>query len=258
MKKLNISETKVNVSIGAFSGPMDLLLSLVSQHKIDIWEISVSQIADEYLKHVTSIEWPDIEEAASFLVMAATLLYIKAKALLPQEKKESDEGEESTENVEMELLRNLVEYKRYKEASEFFRVQIDHWSCSFLRDTSSDLRLLERKQKFMGNPLEKTTAQDLMNAAIEAFESLEETFSAVPKVSIPIAEQMVSIMSSLKVRKRVSLSDFVEKDNLRDSKTSTLLAMLELIKINKLSASQTSMFGEIWMSALDNSGGEPA
>ena len=97
-----------------------------------------------------------------------------------------------------------------------------------------------------------------MNAAIEAFESLEETFSAVPKVSIPIAEQMVSIMSSLKVRKRVSLSDFVEKDNLRDSKTSTLLAMLELIKINKLSASQTSMFGEIWMSALDNSGGEPA
>ena len=127
-----------------------------------------------------------------------------------------------------------------------------------MRDISSDLRLSERKQRFSGNPLEKTTAQDLMNAAIEAFESLEETFSAVPKVSIPIAEQMVSIMSSLKVRKRVSLSDFVEKDNLRDSKTSTLLAMLELIKINKLSASQTSMFGEIWMSALDNSGGEPA
>jgi len=257
MNKLNTLQTKVNVNINAFSGPMDLLLSLVTQQKIDILDVSVAQIADAYLKHVTSIEWPDIEEAASFLVMAATLLYIKSKSLLPQEKKKDNEEEVNVQDVEKELLRNLMEYKKYKEVSSFFHMKEADWRGSFLKDAFLESRLFAKKRKkFKGNPLDNVTPHDLLKAAILAFESVEEPFTAVPKVSIPIAEQMISILSSVKIKKRVSLSDFIQKDNVRDSKTSTLLAMLELIKVNKISAFQTSMFGEIWMSASDDCGGE--
>ncbi|HWR61046.1 MAG TPA: segregation/condensation protein A [Clostridia bacterium] len=105
----------ISVKLQAFEGPLDLLLHLIEKAEVDIYDIPVAEITDQYLQYISMLEMHDLEVSSEFLVMAATLLEIKSKMLLPKPKKE-DSGDEAIDPRE-ELVQKLIEYKRYKEAS---------------------------------------------------------------------------------------------------------------------------------------------
>ena len=106
---------KYEVKLNNFDGPLDLLLQLISKAKIEIKDIFVSEITDQYLRYLAETDMDDLENSSEFLEMAATLLYIKSRALLPRIKEESDEDPEG------ELIARLEEYRRYREAAEEMR-----------------------------------------------------------------------------------------------------------------------------------------
>ncbi|KUO73674.1 MAG: hypothetical protein APF77_22925 [Clostridia bacterium BRH_c25] len=105
----------INVKLHAFEGPLDLLLHLIEKAEVDIYDIPIAEITDQYLKYISMMEIHDLEVSSEFLVMAATLLEIKSKMLLPKPKKEED-GADAIDPRE-ELIQKLIEYKKYKEAS---------------------------------------------------------------------------------------------------------------------------------------------
>ena len=108
---------KLSFKLEVFEGPLDLLLFLIQKNKVSIYDIPVSIITEQYMEYLKLMETNDLEISSEFLVMAARLLYIKSKMLLP--KHEELEGEEE-EDPRQELIQNLVEYKKYKEVSKFF------------------------------------------------------------------------------------------------------------------------------------------
>jgi len=118
----------MKVETSVFSGPLDLMLSLIEKREIDICEVSISEIADDYLEHVASMEWLDIDQAAEFLVIAATLLYIKVKALLPEEELAEGLGidEDELPDPGAELVLRLIEYRRYRDAARVMRSLESH------------------------------------------------------------------------------------------------------------------------------------
>ena len=109
--------SELSFKLEIFEGPLDLLLFLIQKNKVNIYDIPISLITEQYLKHLEEMEKHDLEISSEFLVMAARLLYIKSKMLLP--KHEELESEEE-EDPRQELIQNLVEYKKYKEVSHFF------------------------------------------------------------------------------------------------------------------------------------------
>ena len=120
------SNEDMKVEAAGFSGPLDLLLTLIERREIDICQVSIAQIADDYLEHVLSMEWLDIDEAAEFLVLAATLLYIKVRALLPENERDHEALELSADGADEPdpgelLVARLIEYRRFRDAARALR-----------------------------------------------------------------------------------------------------------------------------------------
>ena len=248
-----ISQNVHHVKTEVFSGPLDLLLTLIERKEVDIYKVSLSEIMDEYLEYITSVEWPDIEEAAGFLVIAATLLQIKAKSLLPQARiKQGEEEEEEGVDPELELLRLLIDYKKFKDASVYLKELYEDGSRRYTRWVELD----QIRLKYIGNPLEDVTKEQLFEIIVAVSETFDEEFRAIPKITIPIAEKMAELIASLKVKKKVAFSEFVDDANIKETSTVTLVALLELIKNNRLRATQTGLFKEIWISAKGDDSNE--
>lgn len=119
------------VKLEAFTGPMDLLLHLIRKHQINIYDIPVALIAQQYLEYLSMMKTLNLSLAGEFLVMAATLLYIKSRMLLPKEEKPETEDEEG-QDPRAELVRQLVEYERFKEAAGSLVIRERLWRESFL------------------------------------------------------------------------------------------------------------------------------
>lgn len=233
----------LNVSTSSFTGPFDLLLSLIERREIDICSISIFEITDEYLQYVTTVEWPDLEEAASFLLIAATLLYIKSKSLLPAHKTESEDTEEDAIDTEIELLNKIIEYKKFKNASLSFKDLIEKESLRFARFTIDE----PSKRKLIGNPLEGIGVDNLLDYVKIALKSDEAEISAIPKISIPVAEKIAEIISQLKLKKRLGFSELLDPVDNHRSAVASLLALTQMIKDGKARANQIGLFSEIWI-----------
>lgn len=230
------------VKLDLFEGPLDLLLHLVQKSKIEIADISMATITEQYLDYLDRMRDFDVEIASEFLVMASTLLLIKSRALLPG----PDDLGEDNEDPEQELRKRLEEYKKYKEISQKLREREERYSNIYHKLPEELIDENEKKNKILvdGNP------HDLIKVLIRLLKNERSTIFR--ERVYPIRRQAVTIQQRIReLRKLFSITSecrftelFRDKYD-RSNIIITFLALLEMLKDNQISIYQNKQFGEI-------------
>jgi len=229
------------IKLDLFEGPLDLLLYLVKKDHLNIYDIPIAKVTDQYLSYLELMRMLDLNVAGEFLVMAATLLAIKSKMLLPAE-----EGEGQAEEVDprAELVERLLEYERFKQIAEDLRQKEVSQQDVFKRSKAQDLNELpepEVKEIYF-----EASIFDLINAFTKALQDVpKEVFYEVIKDEFTIEEKVHKILHLLLVKDSVGLSDLFEEAKNKIEIVVTFLAILELIRLKEIVARQKELFDEI-------------
>lgn len=233
---------RFNVKIDVFEGPLELLLHLVREHKLDIHDIPVAFITDQYLKYVELLKKLNINLASEYLVMASYLVYIKSRTLLPRTEDEAEE--EDPEVLRQELQRQLIEYQKFKKISQVFRNAEEEQSWLYTR--GADPLLLEDDEE-EETPKLQVTMFDLISAMQHLIESIgEEGIHLVDIDELEVADMRTRLLDTLEsAGKEGVLFHSLFQTRRPLEVVATFLALLELIKGNLVVAQQASNFGEI-------------
>ncbi len=227
----------INVQLEVYEGPLDLLLHLIKKNEVGITDISISAITEQYLATLEMMSSLSLDVAGEFLVMAATLIHIKSSMLLPLE--EGDEDEEEEGDPREELIRRLSDYQRYKEAA----LELEGREVLY-RDVF--VRLSESRQKMEAGEIERVSLFDLLSAFRRVLERFpEEGVHIVEVEKISVHERMNLLLDCLRRSTRVVFQALFEGVNSRMEFVVTFLAMLELIKLRAIRATQEESGGSI-------------
>lgn len=235
------------IRLDVFQGPLDLLLHLIEKNEIDIYNIPIALITDQYLRYIHTIQMLNLEVVGDFLVMAATLMQIKAKMLLPQSIFSEDENLED-EDPRLELAYKLIEYKKIKEASLSLQVLEDQQLKIYTRTGGefSDLKVVPD-----GDPLKNLSIWDLMDAFKAVLDSLDiKPIAAVPKEEISIRQRMTEIYDLLIQEKKILFQAVFQNLKTKIALITCFLAVLELMRLHKISVIQDCIFGEITLTLI--------
>ena len=233
---------RFEVKIDAFEGPLELLLHLVREHKLDIHDIPVAFITDQYLKHVELLKKLNIDLASEYLVMASYLVYLKSRTLLPQT--EDDAEEEDPEILRQELQRQLIEYQKFKKISQAFRRAEEEQSWLYARSGGDALPEDGEEEE---PPRLEATVFDLISAMRRLIESIgEEGVHLVDIDELEVADMRARLLDSLESAgaEGVLFHSLFETRRALEV-VAVFLALLELVKGNLVVARQASNFGEI-------------
>lgn len=247
----------LSVKLTAFEGPLDLLLHLIEKNKIDIYDIPIVEITDQYLEYVKEMDIQDMELASEFMVMAATLLDIKCRMLLPKEEEEAGDSEDPREK----LVKRLIEFKKYRYMSGVLRDVMDDAGISLTKETTLPEEVLKyRPQVDIDELLDGVTLEqlmdvyrDIMRRRRDAIDPVRSRFSRIEKEKISVADQMIRLEKRAIRDRKLSFRSFLEKQADKDSVVVTFLAVLELMHYGKIKISQDSLFGEIVIESLEDS-----
>jgi len=244
------------VTLPVFEGPLDLLLYLIRRQELDIYDIPIAVIAGQFLDYLAMLEALDIEVAADFLVMAAALMEIKSRMLLPRPPVDILDEEED-EDPRAELVRRLLEYQRYKSAAGELNRRAHEQQRIFARsDVVQEMALQRPEPKLVG----AADAFGLWTALQEVLARIEAAGPAVREVARPkvtIRQQMLHILAMLeKHPEGVGFSRLFFGESQRAMPTRlevivTFLALLELIRLRRIEVSQRELFGEIIVRAAN-------
>lgn len=231
------------VKIAVFEGPFDLLLQLIMRQELDIHEVPVAQITASYLEHIENARGLDLDTATEFLLIAATLLLIKARSLLPRPDEEPEIAEE-TESAREDLVERLIEYKKFANASEWLGDVYSHegWFMPRLREMEDDYSSLY-PDPFEGVSIESLT-RALIELLIEKVKSGVDT-SYIAPVKVSVAEQIQRVHEYLAREKAATFSALVADVGSKMELIATFLAILELYKRGEVTLAQRRRFGEI-------------
>lgn len=236
------TELPYQVRIENFEGPLDLLLHLIKKNEINIYDIPIALIAQQYLEYIEAMKSFNLNVAGDFLVMAATLLQIKSKMLLPVD--ETAQDEEDGPDPREELVRRLLEYKAYKEAASRLDGQEKMWREMFNREgaPTEDVEPDE-------TPLEHVSLFDLVDALQKILDRNpgKKLIEIVPD-NLTVRERMNVILETLEGKDSVSFMDLFESTSHRLVVIVTFLAMLELIRLRVARVFQAESFGPILVS----------
>ncbi len=228
------------VQLEVFEGPLDLLLYLIKKDEVDIYDIPIGNITDQYMEYLKLMKVLDLNIAGDFIVMSATLMLIKSRMLLPVEERK-DDAEEEEEDPRWDLVRQLVEYKKFKDAADHLEDLELHMENVFSR---------ESEHVELGAPpdvdLKDASIFDLISALNEALgrvqeEDLQEIFAE----EYTVGQKVTFIVENLKVVSRMCVSDLFGGMTSRQEIVCTFLAVLELIKLNKIACVQDDHFSDI-------------
>ncbi len=239
-----MAEYKVKFEV--FEGPLDLLLYLIKKEEVDIYEVNLTALATQFIQHIDTMRLLDLEIAGEFLVMAATLMYIKSRELLPVDQQVETEGEDDGEDPRWELIRQLVEYKKFK-------------------DAAAQLQALEARQenvfpRLPGKPEFETAATpaksdvsifDLLNAVNAVLQRIgkkEASSREIFEDKWTVSEKIEHVMKLIAERPRLKFSELFADTMSRTEVVVTFLAMLELIRLKQIICVQPETFGEIEIS----------
>lgn len=246
------TELPYQVRIENFEGPLDLLLHLIKKNEINIYDIPVAIIAQQYLQYLEAMEELNLNVAGDFLVMAATLLQIKSKMLLPADEtaEDDDEGPDPRE----ELVRRLLEYKAFKEAARQLDDQEKVWREIFWREQAPPS---EEDEEDL--PLENVSLFDLVDALKEVLERNPGTrlIEIVPD-NLTVRERMNLILETLEGKDSVSFAALFEGSGHRMVVVVTFLALLELMRLRVARVFQAETFGPILVSRMFSLVPDPA
>jgi segregation and condensation protein A len=235
------------VVLSVFQGPLDLLLHLIEREELDITKVALAQVTDQYLAHLRLLEELSATEITGFLVIAARLLLIKSQSLLPRPP-ETTTGDED-EDVGDDLVRQLLEYKRFKEIALSLREREESGQRSFVRVAPPPA--LKRRLD-----LADLSLQDLMEAmraALDTFAGESEGLpvsAVVPQVAVTIEQQITLIEQTMRSHGQVSFQRLLGQASSRMEIIVTFLAVLELIKQEQVDVRQERLFGEIIITAI--------
>jgi len=232
------------VQLQNFEGPLDLLLFLIKKSEVEIYDIPVADITQQYLEYLTMIELLDLDNASEFILMAATLIRIKAQMLLPKPELGDDE---EAEDPREELVRRLLEYQRYKEVawgiSDLEKEQRQHFPRSdFSFDFEDDQEVEEEL------PAKEVSIFDLMSVFAEVVKRIPpRSEHTVEQIPVTLEEQAEVIMSLLEKQERVLLTEMLQQIKERIVVIVTFVALLDLVKNKRLQLNQNKPFAEIWI-----------
>lgn len=247
-----------NVKIDAFEGPLDLLLHLIHRLEIDIYDIPVAEITEQYLLYIHTMQELQLDVASEYLVMAATLLAIKSKMLLPKHEEELFDDElsmQEEENPMDELVEKLIEYRKYKEAATELKEMELERGLMFTKPPSDLSEYVKEVQA------EKTELNVSLYDMLGAFQKLmrrqklqKPLSTKISRQEIPIEKRMAEILDDLRnIKGRKSFNDLFTIHD-REHIVVTFLAVLELIKRKEIHIEQEKNFSEIFLMSLDTNG----
>ena len=229
------SPDDIKLTLGEFSGPLDLLLFLIKQEQANIFDIPIAKITDEYLKYIRLMKSLDISLAADFIVMAATLIEIKSKMLLPREI--VGEAESAIEDPRQELIDRLLEHQKFKNAAEMLYERVTVEQAVFRRGTiESDANNTETN----------ANGFDLLSVFQKILSRhVEEVQMEIHREEISLAEMIKSLRKRIFETEELNLLKFFAEMNTRRELVTAFLAVLEIVRTESVKLTQNATFGEI-------------
>lgn len=235
------------VELSTFRGPLDLLLFLVKREEVDICDVPIARVTEQFLEYLNVMQVVDVESAGEFLVMAATLMEIKSRMLLPRATEEVKEEDDPRR----ELVKQLLEYKKFKEAASLLEQQAERQLARLPR-VPVELPAPPDPAK---QPLRKVELWDLVSAFGRL---LRETAALQPSAIVmdetPMHVHMERILTELRQRRRASLTELFAPPHTRGRLLGLFLATLELIKGRQVHAEQPEPFGELYLALAEGDG----
>lgn len=221
----------LNYRLESFEGPLDLLLTLIKKNKVSIWDIPIVEITDQYLEAIAGIEKSKLDDTGEFIILASQLLYIKSKMLLPKEEKEDEEDPRE------ELAQRLYEYKKFKEASQEMR-----------KSEFSAKDMIFRGEEKIKFPIPEYSRMHGVAELLDAFENIVQRqirlkkpekrafYGIVGREKVSVDDMAAKIETVLSRRKKVEFSSLFSAEDSRPEMIATFLALLEMIKVNRIRA----------------------
>lgn len=249
---------KINIKLEAFEGPLDLLYHLIEKNEIDIYDIPIAMLAEQYMQYLEASCDRNMNTMSEFLVMAATLLEIKSKMLLPVHKEE-----EQIKDPREELVARLIEYKKFKDITDNLKQRSQEASLIFYKEADNHLKRLkkEKEPQDWESFLNGVTLDDICKAFEEVMkrkeikiDKIRSDFKAVEKDLYTIDEKIDYIKDLLILNPKVTFQSIFRKSVRKMEIVVTFLALLELIKLKEVIVSQNSTFDEIIITKFDGSG----
>ena len=243
----------IPVKLQVFEGPLDLLLHLIDKNKIDIYDIPIVEITNQYMDYIKAMEKEDLNVMSEFLVMAATLLDIKCRMLLPKEVNE--EGEE--EDPRQELVEQLLEYKMYKymsyelrdrqvegEQLMFKEPTVPEEVMEYVEPVDLDLLLKDVTLAQLNNIF-----QDVMKRQIDKIDLVRSKFGKIEKEEVTLPDKLEYVTEYAKLHRKFGFRQLLEKQNSKTQIVVTFLAILQLMKEGVIFIEQEQAFDEIMITS---------
>ena len=243
----------LEVKLQVFEGPLDLLLHLIDKNKIDIYDIPIVTITEQYLAYIRAMDKEDMEVTSEFLVMAATLIDIKCRMLLPAEVNE--DGEE--EDPRAELVEKLLEYKMYKYMSYELGRRQDMAELAFYRSRAlpEDLdayEVLPTLDEIIGdNDLRKLNEifQEILKRQEDKVDPIRSQFGEIEREEIDLDQKQLFVRAYIREHGRFSFRQLLEKQASKSEIIVTFLVILEEMKQGEIVIEQEETFGDIWITS---------
>ena len=236
-----------NLLIGDFEGPLDLLLHLIKKSKMEIFDIEISEITNQYINFINEMTEMNLDIASEYLVMAAELIEMKSRKLLP--KKDEEEVTEDEINPEEELKRRLLEYEKYKESTAVFRSLEE-------KRTSYYTKAPESLKNYLDETIENDGSVSVMDL-LDAFQKLleREQFkkpinTKIARKELSVKERVVKIRDILKQKKKVNFIELFD-DFSKPYVVVTFLSVLEMAKNGEITLKQDNNFSDIYLERVD-------
>lgn len=240
---------KLEVELNAFDGPLDLLLTLIEKNKINIFDIPIVEITDQYLAYVQQMEEENLDVMSEFMVMASELLAIKCRMLLPRE----EEEEEEEEDPRAELVRRLLEYKTYKYMSYELRDMMDDASGRLYKEETIPPEVKKYRphistEELIGDltlgRLHEIFSQ-ILKRQNDKIDPMRSRFGTIEKEEISLPDRLEAVVSYAMDHGRFSFRELLEKQGSRTRLVVTFLAVLELMSYGAIRAEQETGDGDI-------------
>ncbi|MBI5100785.1 MAG: segregation/condensation protein A [Nitrospirae bacterium] len=233
-------EDLYNIKLPVFEGPMDLLLHLIKENKLDIYDIPISFITGQYLKYIDIMKDLDLEVAGDFLVMASTLIHIKSKMLLPVD--ETSE-EQQMEDPRLELVQRLLEYQAYKDAASILKEREDETLKVFVREPLDE----EEEESEQEPYLFDVNIFDLLGAFKKILDTVPPEVRTITRETLTVKDRMSAIVEMIENIDSLRFEEVFRENISRFQVIVTFLALLELLRLGLVRAYQEKEFGLIWI-----------
>lgn len=238
---MDSTEISYSIKLPAFEGPLDLLLHLIRENKIDIYDIPIALITHQYLEYLEIMKELNLDIAGEFLVMAATLIHIKSRMLLPVDE---DVPEEEREDPRFELVQRLLEYQTFKEASLALREREMEWSNVFTRtheiedvdmEASGELNLFD------------LSLFDLISAFKRILEKTPQEEITITRETLTVKDRVAHILEMVEKTDAIRFEELFDENRSRPRLIVTFIALLEVLRLGLVRVFQERDFGTIWI-----------